>query len=37
MVEADLQALGLTTPNGKALSVIRENAFIRQDVGSLMS
>jgi GDPmannose 4,6-dehydratase len=35
MVEADLQALGLTSPNGKMAKVIQDNAMIRQDLGVL--
>jgi GDPmannose 4,6-dehydratase len=33
MVEADLQALGLTSPNGKVTKVIQDNAMIRQELG----
>ncbi len=35
MVEADLQALGLTSPNGKLANTIMDNAMIRQEVGVL--
>jgi len=35
MVEADLQALGLTSPNGKVTKVIQDNAMIRQELGML--
>ncbi|BAU06238.1 GDP-mannose 4,6-dehydratase [Fischerella thermalis CCMEE 5198] len=35
MVEADLQALGLTSPNGKLANAIMDNAMIRQEVGVL--
>jgi GDPmannose 4,6-dehydratase len=36
MVEADLGALGLTSPNGKAAQeVIKDNAMIRQELGIL--
>ncbi|WP_088242202.1 GDP-mannose 4,6-dehydratase [Calothrix rhizosoleniae] len=35
MVEADLQALGLTSPNGKITKNIQDNAMIRQDLGVL--
>ncbi|MCP6759345.1 MAG: GDP-mannose 4,6-dehydratase [Fischerella sp. CENA71] len=35
MVEADLQALGLTSPNGKLTNAIMDNAMIRQEVGVL--
>ncbi len=35
MVEADLQALGLTSPNGKIAETIQDNAMIRQDLGAL--
>ncbi len=35
MVEADLQALGLTSPNGKVRKNIQDNAMIRQDLGVL--
>ena len=35
MVEADLQALGLTSPNGKITEKIQDNAMIRQDFGAL--
>jgi GDPmannose 4,6-dehydratase len=32
MVEADLQALGCTSPNGKVAAVIKDNAMIRQEL-----
>lgn len=35
MVEADLQALGQTAPNGNGLGVIQDMATIRQELGSL--
>ncbi len=35
MVEADLQALGQTAPNGNGLNVIQDIATIRQEQGSL--
>ncbi|MDJ0676447.1 MAG: GDP-mannose 4,6-dehydratase [Calothrix sp. MO_167.B42] len=35
MVEADLQALGLTSPNGKVVKDTQDNAMIRQDLGAL--
>lgn len=35
MVEADLQALGHTAPNGNGLQVIQDIATIRQELGSL--
>jgi GDPmannose 4,6-dehydratase len=35
MVEADLQALGLTSPNGKVAKVLQDNAMIRQELGAL--
>ncbi|GAB1537650.1 GDP-mannose 4,6-dehydratase [Scytonema sp. NUACC21] len=35
MVEADLQALGLTSPNGKVAKVLKDNAMIRQELGVL--
>ncbi len=35
MVEADLQALGITSPNGKVAKTIQDNAMIRQDLGAL--
>ncbi|ARV57630.1 GDP-mannose 4,6-dehydratase [Nostocales cyanobacterium HT-58-2] len=35
MVEADLQALGLTSPNGKVAKVLEDNAMIRQELGAL--
>jgi GDPmannose 4,6-dehydratase len=35
MVEADLQALGHTSPNGNGLSMFHEIATIRQELGAL--
>lgn len=35
MVEADLQALGLSSPNGKVAKVLQDNAMIRQELGAL--
>ena len=35
MVEADLQALGLTSPNAKVAQVIKDNAMIRQELRML--
>ncbi|QDL08134.1 GDP-mannose 4,6-dehydratase [Brasilonema octagenarum UFV-E1] len=35
MVEADLQGLGLTLPNGKVAKVLKDNAMIRQELGAL--
>ncbi|MGB3654929.1 MAG: GDP-mannose 4,6-dehydratase [Rivularia sp. (in: cyanobacteria)] len=35
MVEADLQALGLTSPGEKVGDVIKDNAMIRQELGAL--
>ncbi|WP_017315471.1 GDP-mannose 4,6-dehydratase [Mastigocladopsis repens] len=35
MVEADLQGLGLTSPNGKVAKVLQDNAMIRQELGAL--
>jgi GDPmannose 4,6-dehydratase len=35
MVEADLQALGHTAPNGNGTQVIQDMALIRQEMGSL--
>ncbi|MEM6400997.1 MAG: GDP-mannose 4,6-dehydratase [Cyanobacteria bacterium P01_D01_bin.116] len=35
MVEADLQALGLTSPGDKVTSAIKDNAMIRQELGAL--
>ncbi|MBR8833954.1 MAG: GDP-mannose 4,6-dehydratase [Stigonema ocellatum SAG 48.90 = DSM 106950] len=35
MVEADLQALGLTTPNGRVAQIFKDNAMIRQELGML--
>jgi GDPmannose 4,6-dehydratase len=34
MVEADLQALGLTSPNGSSGAPVEDVAFIRQALGS---
>ena len=35
MVEADLQALGLTSPGNKVVESIKDNAMIRQELGAL--
>jgi len=35
MVEADLQALGLTSPDNKLVESIKDNAMIRQELGAL--
>jgi GDPmannose 4,6-dehydratase len=35
MVEADLNALGLTSPNGKIMEVAKDNAMVRQELGVL--
>lgn len=35
MVEADLQAVGLTSPSDKVASAIKDNAMIRQELGAL--
>ncbi|AKG20042.1 GDP-mannose 4,6-dehydratase [Calothrix sp. 336/3] len=35
MVEADLQAVGLTSPNASVAKVIQDNAMIRQELGAL--
>jgi GDPmannose 4,6-dehydratase len=35
MVEADLQAIGLHSPNGKVAKVLQDNAMIRQELGVL--
>ncbi|GAA6617703.1 GDP-mannose 4,6-dehydratase [Scytonema sp. NUACC26] len=35
MVEADLQAIGLNSPNGKVAKVLQDNAMIRQELGVL--
>jgi GDPmannose 4,6-dehydratase len=35
MVEADLQAFGLSSPNAKVGQVIKDNAMIRQELGIL--
>ena len=37
MVEADLQALGLTSPNGNGHSIVQDNAIIRQSLVSFMA
>ncbi|KAB8315556.1 GDP-mannose 4,6-dehydratase [Tolypothrix campylonemoides VB511288] len=37
MVEADLQALGLTSPNGNGHSIVQDNAIIRQNLVSFMA
>ncbi|MBZ8182957.1 GDP-mannose 4,6-dehydratase [Oscillatoria salina] len=34
MVEADLNALGLSSPNGKGQELLKDNAYIRHNVGS---
>jgi GDPmannose 4,6-dehydratase len=36
MVEADLRALGLTSPKGKGSQLMDDNAYIRQNVGSMV-
>jgi GDPmannose 4,6-dehydratase len=36
MVEADLRALGLTSPNGNSSQLLDDNAYIRQSVGSMV-
>ncbi len=36
MVEADLRALGLPSPNGKGSYLLDDNAYIRQNVGSMV-
>jgi hypothetical protein len=36
MVEADLQALGLTSPRGKDAYQLDDNAYIRRFVGSMV-
>jgi GDPmannose 4,6-dehydratase len=36
MVEADLQALGLTSPNGDSTKLLKDNAYIRLGVGSMV-
>jgi GDPmannose 4,6-dehydratase len=36
MVEADLRALDLTSPNGKGSQLMDDNAYIRQNVGSMV-
>lgn len=35
MVEADLGALGLSSPNGEQTNVVKDNAMIRQELGAL--
>jgi GDPmannose 4,6-dehydratase len=35
MVEADLNAVGLTSPNGKIMEVVKDNAMVRQELGVL--
>ena len=35
MVEADLEALGLSSPNAKLTDVAKDNAMIRQELGAL--
>jgi len=35
MVEADLKALGHTSPNGNALQVIQDLATVRQELGNI--
>jgi GDPmannose 4,6-dehydratase len=35
MVEADLNALGLTSPNGKLMEIVKDNAMVRQELGVL--
>jgi len=36
MVEADLRALGLPSPNGESSQLVEDNAYIRQGVGSMV-
>ncbi|MBW4650202.1 MAG: GDP-mannose 4,6-dehydratase [Kastovskya adunca ATA6-11-RM4] len=36
MVEADLRALGLEAPNGESAQLMKDNAYIRQGVGSMV-
>lgn len=36
MVEADLRALGLEAPNGESAELMKDNAYIRQGVGSMV-
>jgi GDPmannose 4,6-dehydratase len=36
MVEADLRALGMSSPNGKGSQLMEDNAYIRQSVGSMV-
>jgi GDPmannose 4,6-dehydratase len=36
MVEADLRALGLDAPNGESAQLMKDNAYIRQGVGSMV-
>lgn len=35
MVEADLEALGLSSPNAELTDVVKDNAMIRQELGAL--
>ncbi|MEC4983025.1 MAG: GDP-mannose 4,6-dehydratase [Oscillatoria sp. PMC 1068.18] len=36
MVEADLNALGLSSPNGKGQELLKDQAYIRHNVGSMV-
>jgi GDPmannose 4,6-dehydratase len=36
MVEADLRALGIASPNGEGSQLLEDNAYIRQGVGSMV-
>ena len=36
MVEADLRALGIASPNGEGAQLLEDNAYIRQGVGSMV-
>ena len=36
MVEADLRAVGLPSPNGQGSQLLDDNAYIRQGVGSMV-
>jgi GDPmannose 4,6-dehydratase len=36
MVEADLRALGIASPNGERSQLLEDNAYIRQGVGSMV-
>jgi GDPmannose 4,6-dehydratase len=36
MVEADLRALGLASPNGKGSQLMDDNAYIRHQAGSVV-